>query len=259
VKLNSISIGGGLALVSVGLLANAAASLVGSPDRTANAHDLKPKRHHAVADVPLSSADEMRRAMDGTPPKMPMGGGDGCVEGEPLNWFGAIRWLDGCSGGQFLNPARTPFAYADVNGDGRSERLWWTRKGIIGGGSSYTPYCQIYAETPIFDGEDVSIEQSCVVTTQELAEWLQQETGATDASMSALWTSEEHSGWTDMDGDGDLDLILIISINAPSPIVRQVWLENTGFEKQTYAAGDINQDGMVDGVDISILLSDWTY
>jgi hypothetical protein len=125
VKLNSISIGGGLALVAVGLLANAAASLVGSADKVAHADDLKTKRLQAVADAPMLRADEGGAEM------VAMGDGGACVEGEPLNWFGAIRWFPACSG-SYLSLARTPLIYADVNADGAAERFGWTRASIYG-------------------------------------------------------------------------------------------------------------------------------
>jgi hypothetical protein len=81
-----------------GLLVNAAASLVGSPDRTANADDLKrwAKTPQPVADVAASRAD------DGGAEMVAMGGGDGCVWGEPLNWFGEIRELPPLRGGHLI-------------------------------------------------------------------------------------------------------------------------------------------------------------
>ena len=95
-NLNRISVGGGLALVAVGLLANAAASLVGTPDRIARADGMKRadkrQRQEPVVDVVVPRQDE------GGAGTMAMGVGDGCqvVVREPLEWFGAIHRIGEC-------------------------------------------------------------------------------------------------------------------------------------------------------------------
>jgi hypothetical protein len=252
VKLNSISIGGGLALVAAALLANAVASLLGSPDKVAHADELRrAARSQPVADVPVTSAEEggVEKAA----------GSEACVEVDPpaQQWFETIRWLPACDGGT-LSPGRTPLAYADVNGDGAAERFGCTRT-VLYGESSLNP-CVVFMETLAFEDEYLEIERSCVLSTPQLAAWVQANTNWTYAYIVPFDGIESSYGWTDIDGDADLDLVVLINgVNSGTSQPRGIWLENTGFEKQTYAAGDINKDGKVDGVDISILLSDWTY
>ncbi len=249
-KLNSISIGGGLALVAIGLLANAAASLVGSPERTANADDLKrgAKQPQPVADVAVSSADEGGAEMMA---------GSGCViEGEPLNWFGAIRQLPAC-----LHPYDTPrlanLFSADVDASGNQDFFEASRNDWIlpPSGATAPPSLLRKVGFAYHEGQ-VEASRTSVLETARVAAWLTANTTFTEAFLDE---NRPTNGWFDVDGDGDLDLVLEIQGFAGSWNIVRIWLENTGFEKQTFAAGDINQDGAVDGVDISILLSDWTY
>ncbi len=248
-KLNSISIGGGLALVAVGLLANAAASLVGSPDRTANADDLKrsAKNPQPIADVAVSRADESGAEMVA---------GSQCVsEGEPLNWFGAIRQLPAC-----LHPYDTPrlanLLSADVDASGTQDFFEAIDSWIVPPpGSTPLPSLLTRVGFRYHEGQ-VEAARTSVLETARIAAWL---TANTPFSQAFFNPSRPTNGWFDVDGDGDLDLVLEIQGFAGSWNIVRIWLENTGFEKQTYAAGDINQDGMVDGVDISILLSGWSY
>ena len=58
-----------------------------------------------------------------------------------------------------------------------------------------------------------------------------------------------------MDGDGDLDYLVVLSLSSGR---RQVWFENTGFEKPAPpVAADLNRDGRVDGADLGMLLIAW--
>jgi hypothetical protein len=253
VKLNSMSVGGGLALVAAALLANAAASLVGSGDKVAHADELRQAaKSQPVADVPVSRAEEGGAELAaGT-----AAGGCYLSEGKPLSWFGAIREIGECAAGRgpYLPPGQ-PFLYADVDSDGRSESFY------SHGGYVYHPTvpsepCFLSFDDLSFDGEEIAVERSCVLTNEALAKWLVPNTGWEIAYLGGTAPR-----WSDVDGDGDLDLCMIVDClqGCDSGGQVNIWLENTGFEKQTFAAGDINQDGEVDGVDISILLSDWTY
>jgi hypothetical protein len=255
-KLDSISVGGGLALVAVALLANAAASLFGSTDRTAHADDLKrgAKTTRPIADVPVSRADEGGAEM------VAMGDSGGCqlVEANARNWFGSIREIGDCgSGDGAYRLGGAHFSYADVNADGRGESFQRSGGYIYLPGTEVAP-CSLALNNLSFDGEEVLIERSCVLTNAELAEWLLENKGWTGAYLD---DPSRPPVWVDVDADGDLDLYLKIECasGCDTGNYTTIWLENTGFEKQTFAAGDINQDGEVDGVDISILLSDWTY
>ncbi len=253
-KLNSISVGGGLALVAVALLANAAASLVGSLDRTAHAHDLRrgAKTTRPVADVPVSRADEGDAGLAaGT-----AAGGCHLSEGKPLNWFGAIRKIGECAEGQgpYLPPGE-PFLHSDVDADGRSENFHFSNGYIYHPTEPIEP-CLLSLDDLSLDAEEITVERSCVLTNEALGQWLVLNTG-----WDVAYIGGTAPRWSDVDGDGDLDLCMIVDClqGCDSGMRVNIWLENTGFEKQTFAAGDINKDGKVDGVDISILLSDWSY
>jgi hypothetical protein len=242
-ELKNLSLAGSLCLLALGLFANAGVDWASATQKTAHADDLKTKRHQAVADVPVSRSDEGGAEM--------VAGSQCVIEGEPLNWFGAIRRMPSC-----LYPSdfwRVEYFQADVDGDGRFESF-------KASGSALIPsYPGEYVESSMFrvirtrfeDGE-VVVERSSIIQREWLAAWVQENLALTSAHLS--WSPG--SGWHDIDDDGDLDLIVSVATNTGEVFI---WLENTGFEKQTYAAGDINQDGEVDGVDISILLSDWTY
>jgi hypothetical protein len=250
VKLNSISIGGGLALVAVGLLANAAASLVGSPDRTANADDLKRavKQPQPIADVAVSSAVEGGAEMVA---------GSECPSQFPSqHWFSSIWRVGSCPNQQPFRFGSAPLESADVNADGVLETFSYGVGTIIDHDGSIPDACLFWLDTTSVEDEGVSLERTCVLSSQEVADWL-----VAQASATPTWAWHDVSGWSDVDGDGDLDLNFAIQYGwagGQFPALRVV-LENTGFEKQTYAAGDINHDGKVDGVDISILLSEWSY
>ncbi len=250
-KLNSISVGGGLALVAVALLANSAASLLGSPDKVAHADELRrAAKSQPVADASVSRGDESASSQT-----MSMGSGTWCpVDREPQSWFGAIRLIPNCG------PAGTPLLagaaidFADVDGDGSAERFRRpseSQSEVMTGGGTPGP-CQVWHETYSFDDEHFARERSCVLSSEQLVTWLQSNTTV----YTVVISGSQLLRWTDVDGDRDLDLVVVLHTDGPT---LTLWLENTGFEKQTFAAGDINQDGEVDGVDISILLSDWTY
>ncbi len=255
-NLNSISIGGGLALVAVGLLANAAASLVGSPDRTANADDLNraAKNPQSVADVPVSRADEGGAEMVAGSECQP-------ADAEVLNWFGEIRELPMCYD-LYVGNERLPLSVllADVNQDGVDEAFEFTGGYIVP--CSPTAYVEpflVRMRRLTFVAEQVVDERFMVLDRVRVATWLLENYPQSQGGASMR---TDASGWFDIDSDGDLDFVMGVNFNltcSASAGERLFWLENTGFEKQAYAAGDINKDGVVDGVDISILLSDWTY
>jgi hypothetical protein len=67
-------------------------------------------------------------------------------------------------------------------------------------------------------------------------------------------------GWRDMDRDGDLDLVCVFGFRGGGTVDvsrRDIWFENIGFEQSPPLAADLNNDGIVDGADLGILLSVW--
>ncbi len=263
-NLNSISIGGGLALVAVGLLANAAASLVGSPDRTAHADDLNraAKNPQPVADVAVSRADEMRRAIDGTPPTMPMGGGDGCVEGEPLNWFGEIREFPSCvlqydtGGFVYLLMGTEDLRYCDVNGDAKMEGFRSGYTMLISDGVPLPPTPVLSLELTQIADSDTNFTHHPVLISSALID------AANFVGETTVRAAASAGGWRDMDNDGDKDCVVVLNIWTQDfqgmPWFKYVWLENTGFEATQPLVGDLDGDGSVGASDLTMLLGGWT-
>ncbi len=255
-KLNSISVGGGLALVAAALLANSAASLVGSADKVAHADDLNraAKNPQPVADVAVSRADEGGAEM--------VAGSECPTEvGEDLNWFGEIRELPMCfspySGNERL--PQNQFL-ADVNQDGVDEAFQFTGGYIIPcSPTAYTePFLVRMRRTAFVDGQVVN-EKFVVLDRVRVADWLLKNF---PQSQNGAAMDNNSIAWFDIDSDGDLDFVFEVQFNQTCGSAAgnaPFWVENIGFEKSQFAAGDINRDGKVDGVDISILLSDWTY
>jgi hypothetical protein len=68
-------------------------------------------------------------------------------------------------------------------------------------------------------------------------------------------------GWRDIDFDGDLDLIAEVHYEVAGisgNFGLDIWFENIGYEvSQPPRAADLNNDGIVDGADLGILLSVW--
>ncbi len=265
-KLNSISIGGGLALVAVGLLANAAASLVGSPDRTANADDLKraAKNPQPVADVAVSRADEGGAEM------VAMGDSGGCIWGEPLDWFGEIRELPDCAidGYAVLGFQTLDTGLLDVNHDGVHEGLKsifsnWTgnnREWIVcEDGQNPLIECGVWADDWRVVGGAWVLVRHCVLSADRLITFAQQR-----MPVPAFGLKVQNGGWRDIDFDGDLDLALFLVADddgaaPPNPVLQKaVWIENTGYEATQPLVGDLDGDGSVGASDLTMLLGGWT-
>jgi hypothetical protein len=262
VKLNSISIGGGLALVAVGLLANAAASLVGSPDRTANADDLKraAKSPQPVADVAVSRADEGGAEM------VAMGDSGGCIWGEPLEWFGDIHELPDCaidtSSGvlgfalQGSNAANA--SLVDVNKDGFLDAV---RTRSHGGNAPIewllfpAKYeCGVWIEDWKVVGGSMVLLRRCVLSRERLVAFAQKQSSF---ALASLYMRD--GGWRDMDKDGDLDFaFILLALGVADGWQKAFWIENTGYEATQPLVGDLDGDGSVGASDLTMLLGGWT-
>ncbi|MBU6209964.1 MAG: hypothetical protein KGR22_08660, partial [Planctomycetes bacterium] len=72
----------------------------------------------------------------------------------------------------------------------------------------------------------------------------------------------QRAGWRDFDEDGDLDFVVLVFIRTNPTccnVFRQLWFENIGFEKpKSFSEADINQDGVVDGHDLCLVLAAWS-
>ncbi len=255
-KLNSISIGGGLALVAVGLLANAAASLVGSPDRTANADDLKraAKNPQPIADVAVSRADEGGAEM------VAMGDGGGCIWGEPLDWFGDIHELPDCAMG---SPYELAFVMmrggmVDINRDGNQEAVEiispasnWV---LIEKNQTFYEECGVWTDDWVVLGGASVLLRRCVLSRDSVIEYAQSQT-----PFALAYLYLYGGGWRDMDGDGDLDYAFILhGSDGASYLTKAFWLENTGYEATQPLVGDLDGDGSVGASDLTMLLGGWT-
>jgi hypothetical protein len=247
-ELKNLSLAGSLCLVALGLFANAGVDWASATQKTAHADDLKSKRHHAVADAPMLRADEGGAEM------VAMGGESSCGSiGNSQQWFGAIREPSDCFDDGGTSFGRASFSHGDVNKDGHDESFRIKDYRVVSGGQ--VQGCMVWLETFAVEEEEILVERTCILAAHQIHEWMQENTDWTgDYQVNSIG----ECGWVDIDADGDLDLWLVLW-SPTTGNFQTIVLENTGFEKQAYAAGDINRDGEVDGVDISILLSDWTY
>lgn len=244
-NLNRISVGGGLAVLGCSIFALAGAMVVSSGGNPAQAAS------------PMFAGDRKGEAVLRLDGGAEMMAGAACVApGEPQSWFGAVRSLPDCviSGSGFEGPLHLGSPrMQDVNGDGRQELFVFSGSAIIPSfPGEWMDSSLVVLRRALSQGTEVVFENIPVLPRELLAEWVVANTSWTGAYID--WT--DYSGWYDLDQDDDLDLILMLRSNQGAP--RYVWLENTGFEKPNFLAGDINQDGYVDGVDIAQLLSDWT-
>jgi hypothetical protein len=155
--------------------------------------------------------------------------------------------------------AGRPLEYADVNGDGEDEYFLGglTGTGFVQEGTpkTFPPYLVLQSRMPFPDAGGVHTHLSIFPSTSVIGESLKtlfpNIRGATAAS----------TGWRDFDHDGDLDLLVFISLTffgIEDNDVRPFWFENVGYEKPAPAiAADLNQDGVVNGADMGLLLYAW--
>lgn len=246
-----VSIGGGLAMVGLGLLAVAGAVVVTGSAGVTHADT------RIRVEAPPSWSRPARVNDDGGRRSLALGDGSGCVTGAPLSWFGSIRGLPDC-GYPYGAPTQDGEA-ADVNGDGRLEYY-----GEIGNGFPEDPIANggvpmpnrpfLHRISSSLEAGQTVVAVSSILETQPLAEWILADQG---------WTGRIDCGfgWNDIDGDGDLDLV--VGFTSSDPVTfeflrRTAWLENTGFEASQPLTGDLDGDGSVGASDLTILLGGWT-
>jgi hypothetical protein len=249
-NMGQVSIGGGLGMVGLGLLALAGAVAVTGSAGVTHA-DARIR-----ADAPPSWSRPARGGDDGGRRTLSPGNRSGCVTGAPLSWFGSIRGLPDC-GFSYGAPTQDGEA-ADVNGDGRLE--YYGDVGATPGEPIATggvplpnrPFLSRISST--LESGQTMVAVSSILDTQPLAEWILADQG---------WTGQIECGfgWNDIDGDRDLDLVVgFISID---PVTweflrRQAWVENTGYEATQPLVGDLDGDGSVGASDLTMLLGGWT-
>jgi hypothetical protein len=265
--LKNLSLAGSLCFVALGLFANAGVDWASATQKTVYADDLKEKAPRRMPE------GGMRPAMDKTPPTIPAGsGGGGCIEGEPINWFGAIHELPECAA--VIPPSGNPqsqWAYfpvdegrlVDVNGDGRVEAF---RKKAESAGNFNVPLmrdglpeadeCVLMFQVADEEAGSVAFVEHCVFSSADIVPFLLQQPWAAMVS----YAYGDAMGWRDLDNDSDLDLVFRIQYASPSSGsgYKAYWLENTGYEATQPLVGDLDGDGSVSASDLTILLGGWT-
>jgi hypothetical protein len=240
-RLRNFSMAGAIALLACSVFALAGAMVFvasGSPASAAS-QDLR------RAEQPMLDAD---RSVTAEGEQAAMAGVADCVETNTNSqWFGTIRLM--C-----FNPAvvgSNDFNQQDVNSDGLDERVTFSGGNFFPeAGAPFDP-CLVSRQQSAFDGEDLVFERECVLAKEQVTAWIVERFGVPQP----YWAYVQEARWADLDGDRDLDLAMLISMPGMG---LKIWIENTGFEHEQGLAGDLNDDGSVNGVDIAMLLADWT-
>ena len=194
--------------------------------------------------------------------------GGGC-QTEPQAWFNPIpRRLVVCIGGD-QKPSQIgkyTLGVADVNADGVNEFFdtayfgSWDNDGYPETGVMVASFSQpiggtiLYrSTTEVQPSSTVVWRNSVLEGTAAMGDQIRQLIGA-GSSLQEI--AVRAKGWRDIDFDGDLDLVAEASFFSYGGV--DIWFENTGYEaSQPPLAADLNNDGIVDGADLGILLSVW--
>jgi hypothetical protein len=242
-----LSLAGAVALVGVGLLANAGVQWATATQNVASADDRDPGRVESPSAAPM-----VLGGMVDTLQSMHMGSDGRCDEEAPVDWFGDVRALPNCGWVAYGLPTQDG-RFADVNADGIVEYFeeFPDNYGpIVAGGVPQPNRGFLFRIESRFVGSSVSVAAVPVIETDRLAKWILAFGG---------WQGNiycDKPGWIDLDEDGDLDLVVRFYGDGGN---RQfAWLENTGFEATQPLAGDLNADRNVDSADLTILLGGWT-
>jgi hypothetical protein len=181
----------------------------------------------------------------------------------PVQWLSTTpRFFDPCDPALRAEIGVQKLEAADVNGDGLAESFAPSGNTsevlvTIDGGTypSGNPTILLRIRTTA-DGGNTRLESQVVFTmdTQAVGNAIRNRfPGITGVLSNAAGIG---TGWFDCDGDGDLDLVLYLLDYLPNG-TRQIWFENTGFQRTNPIAADLNHDGKVDGADMGLLLYAW--
>jgi len=198
-----------------------------------------------------------------------------CPDVEELVWFNPTPREIACTpdswGETTLTYVQAALDYAvDINGDGSADfhriRIPST-DAIVNGVDQPIPQDQLrISRTAIKNGVVSSESKRVAVWNSSLLAWIRANYPAvTDSYVYMRADGEDgmqRAGWRDLDEDGDLDFVVLVFIRTDPTccdVFRQLWFENIGFEKpKSVSEADINQDGVVDGHDLCLVLAAWT-
>jgi hypothetical protein len=258
-----LSLAGAVALVGVGLLANAGVSWGLAIQGYAMA---EAGQSPSGFERPMSAKD-LSHPTDTPPSALPMGAGCQPLTGEPLNWFGAVRELPDClilytgpTGPIVLSLALDMSSSfnsfcIDMNADGRPEKLIRGFDSLVADGVPRPASPLLSLQRTSFGGEILAISEHPVIDSGPFLEIAVSYPSFTVRSARAdVW------GWSDLDEDGDLDAVVLMSLSGQEGqfVYRLFWLENTGFEATQPLTGDLDGDGAVGASDLTMLLGGWT-
>jgi hypothetical protein len=187
----------------------------------------------------------------------------GC-QTDPSAWFDPIpKRLRPCIGNQLQanTIGRLPIFAADVNADGNIEYFDILNNEEVTVLSGETP---VITKPLLYQ----SVTESAALGTTVYRNSVIDVGAATGQSIEAAlgYTNITNiylfpNGWRDIDHDGDLDLITQVRFRVGMTSYfdsADFWFENIGYEvSQPPLAADLNNDGIVDGADLGILLSVW--
>jgi hypothetical protein len=198
-----------------------------------------------------------------------------CSDIEQLVWFNPTPREIACTpdswGETTLTYVQAALDYAiDINGDGMADFHRFpspVTDVIVNGVDQPIPQDQLRISRTVINNGVVSSESKRVeVWNSSLLEWIRTNYPAVRESYVYLRADGEdgmqRAGWRDLDHDGDLDFVVLVFIRTDPTccdVHRQLWFENIGYEKpKSVSEADINQDGVVDGHDLCLVLAAWT-
>jgi hypothetical protein len=239
---------GAIALCGIGLIMIGLGSFVATPNAMATATD------------DFSSTSESRRDISKPESPQRLGVGDCYAPGAPVTWsvFEPVaRPLELVRGSDLISCFSADDNLIDFDGDGELElsNSSGSNPGVRWFGSQidYTPFSVLRSTE---DGIALEIVLEFPVDIQY---WL----GLVGWQSSDDFNVSIYS-FLDVDRDGLLDALIRVRGNGldgngvSQSIYRYFWYRNQLTPPGDRIAGDVNNDGLVDGADLTIVLSDWT-